>query len=53
MITRTHAQAHTHTATSLHMHLFCCQHLDVTNDQLPVNHGGYSNSELCWNPSGV
>lgn len=46
-ITHTHAQAHMHAATSLHMHLFCCQHLDVTNYQLPAEHGGYSNNELC------
>lgn len=38
---------HTHTATFLHMQLFYCQLLDVTNDQLPVNHGGYSNNKLC------
>lgn len=44
---QTITHTHMHTATSLHMLLFCCQHLDVTNDQLPVNHGGYSNNELC------
>lgn len=42
-----HTHTHKHTATSLHRHVFCCQHLDVINDQLPVNHGGYSNNELC------
>jgi len=28
------------------MHLFCCQNLDVTNDHLPVNHGGHCHNKL-------